>query len=328
MTDTSTSDSKVASERRSLRYSVIANALIAVVGIVMALRTDSEAIMLDGLFNLVYVFVGLFTLKVAALVQAGDDAHFPMGYAYFEPLVNGIKGMLVLGISVFAFISAVQAMFEGGRPIAAGGAVLYGVFASIAGWIMAVLITRSAQRTQSPLLIVDAVNWRINGAISSAVLLAFTGTWFLGRSSYAHLAPYADPVVVLIVVVISISAPVRMAWEAMMEMLNRAPSKTIVDEVTNEVSEELTGLPVQELFVRVIQPGRTRMVMAHVVLPRDFAVENLTRLDEIRHRTLKRLEQNHSPVEVDLVFTGDPKWGAPRGIATPGDGADNKQTVD
>lgn len=310
-------DSSPGLEQQSLRYSVIANTLLGLVGVSAALWTKSEAILLDGLFNLVYVFVGLFTLRVAKLLQEGDDAHFPMGYAYFEPLVNGIKGMLVLGISVFALIGSVMALFEGGRPISAGGAIFYGLFATIVGWVMAAVIRRGAQRTQSPLLNVDAENWLINGGISSAVLLAFVGTWFLGRSPYAHLAPYADPVVVIAVVVISISVPVRMAWSALMEMLNRAPSKAIVDEVTREVAAELAELPVQELFVRVIQPGRTRMVMAHVVLPANFEIEKLSQLDAIRHQTLMRLEKNHAPVEIDLVFTADPQWGAPRGIPTP-----------
>jgi len=41
--------------------------------------------MLDGLFNLAYFAAGLFTLKVAALVQQGDDGRFPLGYAFSNP---------------------------------------------------------------------------------------------------------------------------------------------------------------------------------------------------------------------------------------------------
>jgi predicted Co/Zn/Cd cation transporter (cation efflux family) len=65
------------------------------------------------------------------LVAGGDDERFPHGYAFFELLVNGIKGMLVLGMSVMALTGAVEALLTGGRPIAAGIAIAYGVFASI-----------------------------------------------------------------------------------------------------------------------------------------------------------------------------------------------------
>jgi len=93
-----------------------------------------EAIMLDGVFNLTYFATGLFTLKVARLIARGDDERFPYSYAFFEPLVNGLKGVLVLGVSIMAVVGAVQALVGGGRHIAAGMAISYGTFASIVCW--------------------------------------------------------------------------------------------------------------------------------------------------------------------------------------------------
>jgi predicted Co/Zn/Cd cation transporter (cation efflux family) len=87
------------------------------------------------------------------------------------------------------------------------------------------------------------------------------------KSSFEYIVPYIDPSLVLIVVLISISVPVRMAWRALMELLNRTPSPEIVQEVDEIVRNRLSRLPVQALFVWVIQPGRTRMVLIHVVLP-------------------------------------------------------------
>ena len=77
-----------------------------------------------------------------------------------------------------------------------------------------------------------------------------------------------------------------------MELLNRAPSPEIVQQVDDIVKKCTAGLPIQSLFVRVIQPGRTRMVMAHVVLPTDFQVDGLPSLDAVRAETLKELKQH------------------------------------
>ncbi len=52
---------------------------------------SSAAISLDGLFNITYFIISLFTMKVASLVVQGDDEHFPIGYSFFEPLINGIQ---------------------------------------------------------------------------------------------------------------------------------------------------------------------------------------------------------------------------------------------
>jgi cation diffusion facilitator family transporter len=300
-------------ENRTLLFSAGTNLFVGVVGLLVAAFSSSQAILLDGLFNLTYFAMGLFTLKVAGLVQQGDDERFPMGYAFFEPLVNGIKGMLVLGVSIMALTGAIQALLSGGRAIAAGQAVAYGIFASTACWSLAAVTHRGAKRTGSPLVAADAENWLVNAAISSAVLLAFVGIFVIRNTDFAFLVPYVDPSLVLLVVLISISVPVRMAWQALMELLNRAPSHEILQHAHDIVAECTERLPVQNLFVRVIQPGRTRMVLAHVVLPEDFQVDGLPTLDAVREKTLKELKKAHGATVLDIVFTADPVWGAPSG---------------
>ncbi len=96
-----------------------------------------------------------------------------------------------------------------------------------------------------------------------------------------------------------------------MELLNRAPSKEITQQVEEIVIRGTSTLPVQELFVRVLQPGRTRMVAAHVVLPPEFRISSLSELDRIRSNVLKELQQAHPSTVVDLIFTNDRFWGAP-----------------
>jgi predicted Co/Zn/Cd cation transporter (cation efflux family) len=232
-----------------------------------------------------------------------------MGYGYFEPLINGFKGMLVLGLTIMATADAVQALFSGGRNISPGLASIYGLFATIACWTLAAVTHRGARRSGSPLIRADAKNWTVNGAISSAVLMAFLCIFLIRETRFAFLVPYIDPSLVLVVGLISISVPVRMAWQAMMEMLNRAPSQEVVKEVTGIIMRSTATLPVQDLIVRVVQPGRTRMVLAHVVLPEDYRIDSLPLLDGLRADTLARLQEAHPATMIDLVFTSDPDWG-------------------
>jgi cation diffusion facilitator family transporter len=298
-------------EKQYLTISAIGNVLVACVGVTVAVVSSSQAIMLDGLFNLTYFATGLFTIKVASLVAGGDDERFPHGYAFFEPLVNGIKGTLVLGVSVMALVGAVQALLTGGRPIAAGVAIAYGVFASITCWTIALLTRRGARATGSPLVRADAENWIVNAAISSCVLLAFAGIFVLYALDLKAYAPYVDPIVVLAVVVISIGVPVRMAWAALMALLNKAPTGEIVRQVTEIVDETLSELPVQERFIRTIQPGRQRLVTVHVVLPGDYRPANMTSLDAVRSRVQNALCEAHVATIADVLFTADRQWGAP-----------------
>jgi cation diffusion facilitator family transporter len=298
-------------ERSSLRVSIAGNALIGCVGAVIAVLASSQAILLDALFNLAYLASGLFTLKVARLVHQGDDERFPAGYVYFEPLVNGLKGLLVLGVSVMALVGSIEALFRGGREISPGLAVGYGIFATIVCWVIALRTRHGAKRTKSPLVEADALNWIINGAISSCVLVAFIGMALMRGTALDGLVPYVDPGLVLIVVLISIGAPIRMAWTALMELLNRAPTPEVTAQVRTIVETALADLPVQALAVRVVQPGRTRIVLVHVVLPRNGVELDLASLDAIRVRATATLQEQHAPTVCDIIFTADPALGAP-----------------
>ena len=300
-------------ERKFLYLSCLGNVLVGSVAVVVSFLSESQAILLDGLFNLTYFATGLFTVRVATLVTRGDDERFPYGYAFFEPLVNGLKGVLVLGVSVMAFGGAVQALLDGGRAIAAGYAIVYGVFATIVCWVVAALTHRGAKATQSPLVGADAENWIVNAAISSCVLLAFAGIFVFRALGWDDLVPYVDPVVVLTVVAISIGVPVRMAWNALMDLLNKAPDRAIVDRVTEIVDTCLAELNVQERFVRVIQPGRQRLVMVHVVLDANNSTHTLSAFDALREKTQQGLRQEHPETIVDVMFTADRRWGAPVG---------------
>ncbi len=298
-------------EKRYLMMSVAASASVGCVGLLVAMLSSSQAILLDGLFNLVYFTTALFTVKIVSLVMVGDDERFPYGYAYFEPLVNCIKGMLMLGVSMMALVGAVQTLLVGGRTVAAGIAIAYGVFACLICGTTAYLTRRGFKMTGSPMVQADADNWLVNLAYSACVLIAFVGILALRALKLDAMIPFVDPIVVLAVVTVSLGVPVRMSWTALMELLNRAPDRSVVDEVTEFVDANLKDFPVQERFVRVVQPGRQRIVLVHIVLPSGYNRDSLEHLDAIRSQTYEALSRAHADTIVDILFTADRQWAAP-----------------
>lgn len=298
-------------EKKTLIISAVACLVIGTVALLAAMMSESQAILLDGLFNLTYFLAGLFTIKISSLVMRGDDERFPSGYSFFEALMNGIKGLLILGVSAMALYGALEALLSGGRHIQPGIAIAYAVFASVAGWILTFVSRKGYQDSQSPLVKADADGWVVNAAISTAVLVAFVGVYMIQDTQYSYIAPYIDPSLVLVVVLISLSVPIRMSWQALMGLLNRAPSTEIVASVTEKVRESLADWPVEELFVRVVQPGRVRGIMVHVILPADYPARDLDDFDRQRERTLNTLKQAHGMIIMDMVFTKQRRWGTP-----------------
>lgn len=300
------------SERAALWLSAAAALTVGCAGLGFSVVTGSQAILLDGAFNLTYFVTALLTIKVSRLVVQPDTEDFPFGYSFFEPLINGFKGVLILGISMLALFDAATALFSGGRSIVIGPAIGYGVFATLACGATAMLLHRAHRSTRSPLVGVDAENWMLDGIISGAVLLAFCAVPAVEAMGWSRAVPYVDPLLVTAVVLISLGIPVRMAWRAVVELLNRAPPPEERAPIVATVKEVLADLPASAVYVRMIRPGRTLYVVAHVVVPDDLSIDSVSTLDGVRRRVDTALRRTHTNVFVDVVFTADPYWAAPR----------------
>lgn len=83
-----------------------------------------------------------------------------------------------------------------------------------------------------------------------------------------------------------------------------------MDADTPRAEGAVAGLPVNRLTVRVIQPGRSRLVSAHVLLDAGYG-GGLGQLDEARAQVDTALKAEHPTTVADLIFTADERWSAP-----------------
>lgn len=299
------------SERAALLLSTLAALVIGTVALVAALLSRSHAVLLDGLFNIAYFATALVTLRVARLLERPDDARFPFGYIYFEPLINTVKGLLILGVSVFALFEAGRALLGGGRAVELGPALGYGVFATLACALVWAVLARAPGRRASPLVEADVQNWMVNTLVSGGVLAGFCAAWALTRAGREGLAAFVDPALVAGVVLVSLAVPIRMAGEGIAALLNRAPAEAVTGPIRAAVAEALAGLPLRALYVRTVKPGRTTYVTIHALVAEAAAGMDLAQADALRRRVVAALAAGHAPVVVDVVFTTVEAYAAP-----------------
>lgn len=297
-----------ATEQKALRLSVWGAVLMAVLGIGFTLLTSSEAILLDGLFSLVNFAVGLVTLRVATLVRLPDDDDFPFGYAGFEPLLNLCKGLLIAFLSLFALTSAVIALLHGGRAIQAGYAVIYAAVAGVGCLAIALSQRRMGRNTSSPLVQVDAKNWLIDGLISGAVGVAFLVTMLLEGTSWAFIVPYADPLVVALLVAFTAVIPIRIITENLNQLLLGAPDKAYRDAVRKRVQAALGELAVDEMRFRLVRVGRASWLHLYVIVAPDHRLADVRELDLVRDAVAEKLRPDFDNLAVDVIFTKNRRW--------------------
>ncbi len=299
---------KFALERRALIISVIGTLVMAGLGIGFSLITDSNAILLDGMFSLIGFAAGLMALRVSRLVQQPDDIHYQFGYGGFEAFFNLVKGITIAIISVFAFTDAVNALLGEGRPIQAGIALLYTVIVGISCLVVALYLRSAAKKTQSPLLQLDTRSWIIDGLLTVAVLIAFAFTLYIEESDYAWMADYADPAIVATLIILIIPLPYITIRDNIKQLLLSAPNQQTQNRVHQLLAPELDKIPKQDFLVRMTEVGRFLYLQIFIECSAEHAINDLTIQDQLRQRLHDAVAKEFANAAVDLIFTLDKKW--------------------
>ena len=300
-----------ASERAALRLSAGGALILGATALGFSAATGSGAILLDGLFNLCFVVTALLTLRVATLVARPDDERYPFGYLFFEPLINTAKGLLLIGVSLFALVDAGIALMSGGRAVTFGPAIAYAAVATLACLAVAFVLAPQPPRRPEPArrrrrrdLDGQRRDLRRRPRRLPARRLPRPprprrrrgprrpGD---GRPRHPRLGRRPDP---------HGRAP------ASPRSSTAPPTASVVAGIEATVRGALGDLPLARLYVRAIQPGRTTYVVVHVLLPPGAALD-LAAADRLRGAVIAALAARHAPVVADIVFTGVEAFAAP-----------------
>ena len=308
---TSTPPDQGSQEQWALTLSIMGSAVFAVLGGVFGLYTHSGAILLDGFYSLMTMTMSFVSLKVAALIQEGPSRRYQFGYYGFEPFINTIKGIIVLSVSLFAFVSAIEDLLHGGRDLVVGLALAYATLSTIGCFTFAILMHRYARRLNLPLLEVEARDWTVDGCISSAVALTFVVTLLLqdtapGMFICPTLTRYWSPYWCWLLS----RCHLRTVFEGVNQLLGVAPESELDREIRKTISQvaRIQKHPIDRFHLQMMVQGRVLYVFIQILVPAEFVVDRVQELDQLRQKFAAAIADLHPFPEIDIVFTEDPYW--------------------
>lgn len=302
-----TQKSKALEEQRLLKISIGAVLGIAIVSVLFGLWSRSAAITFDGFYNLTDAGMTFVALMVSRLIVRGDDAHFQYGYWHLEPLVGFVSGSLLASTCAYAFINGLKGLSAGGTHIPFGpGAVFVGVLGT-ASALMYFYIRHQATGIDSEFLRIDARSWLMGAVLSFSLCLSFLIGFALRESAYAHLAPFVDPAVLLIVSLCLLPFPVATLWRAGQDILQVAPIE--LDDQVRKVAQEVAEKHgFSEFTSHVARSGRQQFVEIGLVAPSKSSTKSFQELDEIRQEISDALGREGPGWWLTVDFTADKRW--------------------
>ncbi|WP_281560533.1 cation transporter [Thalassomonas sp. RHCl1] len=289
-------------EQIALLYVIFGAVVMTVLGISFALLTDSDAILLDALFNLVTLIMSLLTLKVARLIKQGSSAKFQFGYYGFEPMLNMTKGSIILVLCLIAGVDSLLVILSGGKPLDTGLAAIYAITATIICFVTASILRHFRKQLHSPLVELESFNWLVNGVISAGIAVTFLFAYFIQSSKWNFIVPYIDPAIVILLVLLVIKIPFEIITDSFNQLLGAAPQPELEQQLKTELTTVLAEHNLKVFDTQMMLSGRLLYIKLQVRFTGSFGLTSDKMLDEIQSSIKVSAKKLHPDIQIDLVL--------------------------
>lgn len=251
-------------ETSALRLGMIGNLAMGFAGVVASILSNSQALLVDGLFSLVGFFSAIVAIRVGRQTMAGPDAERPFGYAADEAAFTTFRSLSLLGLVAFAFVNAVSkiASYFGGTTPTPVRFEVVGVYTVIVCLICAALWfnhNRSWKKTgeSSDILKLEARAAAFDGAITACAGIGFGIVFLLQGGPLSFVAPIGDSIIVIILCLVASGTYWSDFTSSLGELVGTSANKDVVNKVQTIAQATLSEHEVELVDVAVLKAGRT-----------------------------------------------------------------------
>lgn len=300
-----------AREQRLLRDSILVTLALAALGVGVGLGTGSAAITFDGimsLFDAVMVVLALLvTRAIHGYATASTPTHrFRLGFWHLEPMLLAAEGLLLAALLVYALVDAAGVILAGGRSLAFDWAMAYAAVAATVGLGMHLRQKRANRVLQSGFLDIDAKSWLMAGAISTALLIAFSVGWAIQGTRHEALSAYVDPAALALVCLALLPTPLGIVRRAGADLLLMAPPELIA-RADAAAAAAVAAHDLAGARTYVARTGRLTEVEIHFLVPAGRAFD-VAAMDRVRAEVSDAVGGYGPHRWLTVAFTADPRW--------------------
>lgn len=288
-------------ERRAILVSMFSALFFSILGFVFSIWSSSQAVLLDGAFNLISAVTIGFGFKISKLLNAPISFKRPAGYVALEPLYIIIKGFIVFGLTAFVVVSNVILLLDGGNELKLGVIVIYILIALVGNILTYLYIRAKNKQVDSSLLQVETENWMINTVITGSIAVSFVIAFFFKDGFLSDYVKYVDQIIVIAVGILTIFIPIKAMLMGTRELLLIGQDDTSQKEIEDKIDEAMRGESITKRNVYVLKTGRKRWITIYLqpsgrTIPIDFS-------DLIKGKCERLLSESISNVDLEVIIT-------------------------
>jgi cation diffusion facilitator family transporter len=238
---------------------------LIILKVIVSIISSSISIYAQAADSLLDIFsIGITLIALNMSVAPADEEH-PFGHGKAEGLAAMIQAILVLGAGGFIIYSAIQRIIHS-TVIEPDKGILVMLISIITSIFLSRHLRRVAKATGSTAIDASARNISADVYSAAGVLL---GLLIVRLTGFVIL----DPIIALIMAGFVLKAGYQVTIRAIHELIDHALPKE-EQKILNDCLSVHTTQLVSYHAVRSRRAGNERFIDLHLVMPRNFSVEN------------------------------------------------------
>ena len=295
-------------ENKILKLSVIGALFFALFGIAWGWAIKSDMIIFDGLYSFISVVLSMLSLYINNYMAKRDFEKFPFGKHILEPIVISIKSLIIAIMCLYSLIDAIKTIVSGGNSVSLGLAIIYSIVSVVGCGVISFYMKIKEKELSSELIKAECMQWFMDTALSTAVLVAFLVAEVLAKTKLNILNPYIDPGMTVVVSLIFIKMPIKTFINSFKEVMCVKADDEINEDIYVLVKEIEEEYKFEDSITRVSKIGSELRIEIDFVYNKDSKLKTLDQMDRVReeiNNAIKHIDYNKW---LNVSFTGNKKW--------------------
>ena len=293
-------------EKSAMSVSLYGNLVFVVIELMMALVTDSQAVLLDAVYDGVEFCMLLPSIFLIPLLYKPSNEEHPFGYMQIETIFVVVKGITMTAVTFGLIFNNINLMLHGGHIVSFHTVAEFELFACILGIIVTVYLYYKNKQMESPLINMEMQGWRIDSLISLGMTVAFLLPMLIPFDWFQHIVPYLDQLITIVLSLVMIPTPIHTVITGIRDLMLIPPEEETIDDIKETIEPIIGVYGHKNLYYDIVRTGRKLWISVYISFEKDIV--SLSKFKQLQDQCIKALASKYSDFYFELLpdieFTG------------------------
>ncbi len=287
-------------EKKVFIISCTGTIIFSTIGIFVFIVSNSQAVLLDGLFSLITALITLISIWVVSIAskKANDDFHY--GLIQARPMLKLFKGIIIFGFIISAVLNSIDSIFSGGSVIPGEIIIIYALLSVIISIVIVFWIWLIGKKNKSSLIKLEIIQWFQDTAISFSVGFVFALPLIIKHPIISYISPYLDSGLVILIALIFSPSIIKIIATSGKELLLGSPSYEVRKIIREKINSICSLHDVQIKNIYMISTAGLFYIDVEYFVSDEFLIWEKSK--SIRNSTISIIKSSYPDSEVFVSF--------------------------